>query len=128
MLFNNNPLLISPDNFVSCKLDSGATKSYIRERDRDILSNIQMDNNNRQVILPDNSKIKIKEVGQLNTSAKLGIIGKTASVVPGLRSASLMSVGALCDDNCTVHFDKREVKVIKNAELVMHGMRNTTDG
>ena len=128
VLFNNNPLIIPPNNFVACKLDSGATKSYIREMDKDILSNIQTDNNNRQVILPDNSKIKIKEVGQLNTSAKLGIIGKTASVVPGLKSASLISVGALCDDNCTVHFDKKEVRVIKNTELVMQGIRNPTDG
>ena len=124
-----HPLIIPPNNsFVYCKLDSGASKSYIREQDKAVLTNIKSDTSNRQIILPNNEKISINHTGLLNTSKKLGVIGREASIVPGLRSASLLSVGALCDDNCTVHFDKQKVDIIKNNEVILHGKRNKEDG
>ena len=50
----------------------------------------------------------------LNTTNQLGRIAREASIVPALKSASLISVGALCDDDCKVNFDKEQVQVIKN--------------
>ena len=124
-----NPLQIPPnENFVYCKLDSGATKSYIREQDDSILTDIVQDNSNRQIILPNNSKIGIERKGLINTTKKLGTVAREASIVPGLKSASLLSVGTICDDNCTVHFDKSKVNIIKNNEIIIQGKRNEKDG
>ena len=124
-----NPLEIPPTrNYIYCKLDSGATKSYIRKEDESILSNVVRDNTQRQIILPNNEKINIERKGLINATSKLGTIAREASIVPQLKSASLLSVGTLCDDNCTVHFDKHKVDIIKNNEIIMQGRRNNKDG
>ena len=89
---------------------------------------MKYDTDNREIILPNNEKIQIKEKGILNTTTELGTRAREASVVPGLRSASLISVGALCDDNCNVNFDKNKVLVMKNEKVIMKGERNRYDG
>ena len=40
---------------------------------------------------------------------------------------SLISLGQLCDDNCTVIMTKKNLKVIKNNSLILMDTRSTTD-
>ena len=118
----NNTLVVPPlDNVsslnnntrtIKCKVDSGATNTYIRSIDKSLLNNIQAENKHRTIILPNNKRVMINEVGTLNTTANLSSTAKQASVVPDLKSASLLSVGNLCDDGCKVNFDDKKLQVI----------------
>ena len=45
-----------------------------------------------------------------------------------LRSASLISLGQLCDNNCDVLLQKKFLHVFKNNKKILHGVRNFTDG
>ena len=126
MLHNKLPVvppsnLVGNNNIVTCKLDSGATKTYIRQQDKDIVNNIRKDWRNRSVIMPNNKSEQIQEIGTLNTRAELSHKAKEASIVPGLTSASLLSVGVLCDDGCRVMFDSKKVNVLKNNKTILQG-------
>ena len=46
-----------------------------------------------------------------------------AHVVPGLTSHSLVSIGVLCDNNCTATFNKDQVQIRCNDKLVLKGPR-----
>ena len=80
------------------------------------------------VTLPNSNSIVSETKGQLPLSCKLSPKAKEAIVLPKLQSSSLISLGQLCDDNCNVHLDKKELKVYKEEELVMKGYRNPVDG
>ena len=45
-----------------------------------------------------------------------------------LRSATLLSVGQLCDDKCTIVLDKQNATIYKNNKVVLSGVRNLQDG
>jgi hypothetical protein len=40
----------------------------------------------------------------------------------------LISIGQLCNDNCTTILDKHKIKIFKNNTCVLSGTRNTADG
>ena len=66
--------------------------------------------------------------GQLPLCNQLSKKAKEVAILEGLNSASLISFGQLCDDDCQVLLDKYECRVTKANKLVMHGTRNKTDG
>ena len=62
---------------------------------------------------------------------------QTATVLPALRSASLISVGQICDDHCTMVFNKDKVLTAKDdkikiqveeKDVLFQGNRNKNDG
>ena len=53
---------------------------------------------------------------------------KSGYIVPGLKNSSLLSIGKLCDDHCTVIFTKKYLFVFKHNHLMLQGFRNQTDG
>ena len=65
--------------------------------------------------------------GILPLSDELSNKAKTAMILPNLRSASLISMGQLCDDGCDVHFNEHALVVMKNKKVVMRGIRNRRD-
>ena len=50
------------------------------------------------------------------------------NILPRLHSASLVSLGQLCDDKCDITLNKREIKVFKNNLQLLTGPRNPFDG
>ena len=46
----------------------------------------------------------------------------------GLHSASLISLGQLCDDDCIAILDKNEINILKDSKIILKGRRNKTDG
>ena len=78
--------------------------------------------------LPNASKIGSTVQGQLPLHRKLSTTAKNAIVLPALKSSSLISLGQLCDDNCKIELDKRELKVYKNKQLMLKENRNYQDG
>ena len=47
-----------------------------------------------------------------------------ARIFPSLRSASLVSIGQLCDAGCKATFDSQKVKVTKNGKVLLTRVRN----
>ena len=76
------------------------------------------------IILPNATAIQPSQSGQIPLSAKLSTSAKDALILPKLKSSSLISLGQLCDDNCTVILDKKKLQVFKNNEVVLEGQRN----
>ena len=108
------------------KIDSGATGSYVREQDKQVLNTLHC-HNGPNVMLPDMSSIHSSERGYLPLPG-LSKASRTADVFPDLKSASLLSVGKLCDDNCVVQFKKHNMTVFKNQHKILEGVRNPSDG
>jgi hypothetical protein len=49
---------------------------------------------------------------------------RQAHILPGLVHNSLISVGQLCDNGCSVNFDQDQVTVSKNEKCVMYGSQD----
>ena len=108
------------------KANSGASKHFIRQKDAHIVKN-KVACDGPTVILPDMSKLKSTISGTLDIK-QLSPKANKAHILPNLRSASLLSMGQLCDDNCVVTLDKQNMFVTKNNEIVLRGKRNKFDG
>ena len=39
-----------------------------------------------------------------------------------------MSIGQLCNDDCIAVFTKENMKVLKDEKIILHGIRNQSDG
>ena len=70
--------------------------------------------------------MKATKKGQLPFSNTLSKEGKTAAIVPWLKSASLISIPQLCDDDCEVLLNKKKLYAIKN-EVILSGTQNYRD-
>ena len=71
--------------------------------------------------------LKATKKGMLPLPSIVSTTAKQATVVPGLNSASLLSVPQLCDDDCTVRFDKNKMVAVKDRKIVVKGDRNLQD-
>lgn len=125
--FNHPSTVIPPPRIHPvAKLDSGATGSYFCLNDAHHLKNIHQCHG-PTVLLPDNTKMHTSESGSLPFPG-LSDTAKQAYIYPKLQSASLISVGKLCDDGCDVTFRKHDVQAIKNNNVILKGYRNWKDG
>ena len=85
-------------------------------------------NNRPQVNLPDGSKMTATDIGILPLGDFLSKIAKQGNVLKGLANSSLLSIGQLCDDNCVAVFNKHNLRIYKQGQLLLTGLRNWTDG
>ena len=113
---------------VIAKADSGATRHYFRATDATVLKNQQDDSSGPTVTLPDNTTITATKKGEVPLSTKLTTKATTAHVLNDLQSASLISLGQLCDDDCEVQLSKTNLKVYKDNEVIITGEQNQQDG
>ena len=112
---------------IVAKLDSGATRTYIRPADTACLHNIHHVQPTT-IGLPDNSTSKCNQAGYIPLHHHLSKNAQTGYIVPNLKNTTLISAGQLCDDDCIVTFDKKQAYVHKHNNLVLTGKRNNTDG
>ena len=111
---------------MTLKPDSGASAHFIRKSDKDILTNLKT-GHGPSVMLPDMTTINATQQGSLHIPM-LSPRAKQAHVLPKLKSASLLSLGQLCDDDCEITLTKHDISVKKNEKTILHGQRNQTDG
>ena len=111
---------------ITTKLDSGASGTYIRKEDENIAQQKHPSYNGPRVILPDNSVLTPSHECNLKIPG-MSRKGTSAYIFPELKSASLISIGQLCDDGCTVTFTANGVKAVKENNIVLHGSRNWQD-
>ena len=110
------------------KADTGATSTYLKLQDQHCTTNFKQIINGPQILQPDRSILKIQKQCTLPINEKLSDEAQAAYVVPGLKNASLLSIGKLCDDNCLALFTKKNLFVFKNNNLILQGLRNKCDG
>ena len=110
------------------KLDSGASKHYIKTNHQNNLCHLQPLNNGPIAILPDATTVQASHKGTCPLHDNLSTTAKEALVFPHLTNESLISVGQLCDDDCEVIFNKTKVNVSKNKKVILQGTRNKNDG
>ena len=97
---------------VIAKGDSVASSHYWREKDVKVLSEIK-DIIGPLVLLPNKDTIDVTSQGQLPLSPLLSSRAKKAMILLGLKSASLILIRQLCDDNCTVLLNKENCLQLK---------------
>ena len=108
------------DGIVQAKGDSAASHHYWREKDARCLSNIQRCHGT-SVRLPNNEFIPSTQQGLLPLSTKLSTRARTVKILPQLNSASLISMGQLCDDDCRVVLTKEHLVAVKDNEIILQG-------
>ena len=111
---------------IKAKADSGASKHFWRWSDKFVLSGIRRIRG-PPVALPDGKTIRAIEAGTLPLR-KLSTKAKEVQIFKGLASASLLSIGQLCDDGCKVTLTEHKMVVEKNNDIILTGQRNYTDG
>jgi hypothetical protein len=79
-------------------------------------------------MLPNKQKIQVTSQGILPLSPLLSTRATKAMILPGLKSASLISIRQLYDDNCAVLLNKTKLIAVKNKQIILQGSRNFTDG
>ena len=124
--YNISKVPPTQNNSITIKADSGAAKHYFREEDIDCLSDIQP-TNGPVVYLPNMNTIPVTHKGTWlvkNLSQEVTRV----SILPQLKSASLLSLEQLCDDDCDVILQKKHLHVIKNNQQILHGQQNFVDG
>ena len=110
------------------KADTGATSTYIKPQDIHCATNIQLLRNGPTILQPDETTLQVTKTCQIPMNKKISTTAKSAYIVPGLKNASLLSIGKLCDDNCVALFIKQNLFVFKNNDLLLQGIRNKFDG
>jgi hypothetical protein len=77
--------------------------------------------------MPNNDTLQATERGELDFSCSLSEKARTAVILPGPKSASLISFGKLCDDNYEVLLTKHKMYAVKNNKIILEGNRNFGD-
>ena len=117
--------VIPPKPTIITKGDSAASNHYFALRDAEVLDNVHFDDPPTSVLLPDSSSIASVANGHLPLSSSLTPTSTKTTIFPNLQS-SLISLGQLCDDDCTVILDKRKLRALKNNEVILEGSRSTS--
>ena len=66
--------------------------------------------------------------GIIPLSNKLSAIASKAMILPDLKSASLISIEQLCDNNCDVCLNTHILLAVKYKEIILEVTRNQADG
>ena len=123
---NTTNKLLSKTNLA--KLDSGASQHYIILSHKHLLSEITKTYNGSEIQLPNNKKLQVLHKEQINIHKLLPMNAKQAYILPNLTNKSLLSVGQLCNNNCTVEFGKYFCDIKHKNQLILKGTRNFNDG
>ena len=121
--------IVTKNTFVNspiAKLDSGASQHYLKPTHNTLLTNRTI-RNGPSVTLPNNQSLQVTEQGNLNLHKNLPYEASRAYILPNLSNESLLSVGQLCDNNCTVLFDKYFCNIRHKDKLILQGKRNFDD-
>lgn len=92
------------------KVDIGATSHYISLQNASSLRN-NISYHGPSVILINAETIVLKQQRTLFVSGKLSKTRQTVTQLLVLRKSFLISLGQLCDKNCTVVLDKKNINV-----------------
>ena len=108
---------VAQTNSILLKADTGASRHYFRQQDAIILNNIKKVANGVKVHLLNNDILESNMTGTLPIPG-LSTTAKEVQVLPSLTNTSLLSVGQLCNDNCTAIFTPTEMIIINKGQII----------
>ena len=80
------------------------------------------------VTLPNNSSIQATKQVHLPLDPSLTKKVTSTAILSSLKSASLVPLGQLCDDDCEDLLNKKKLMVTKKNKKILHGDRSRSDG
>lgn len=126
-LYSYKEALLCKGNQITLKANTGASGNYIRKNDAFILDNINSTSTGLKVQLPDNSIITSTTEGNLPLH-ELPTAATKAHIFLAIKSASLLSIGQLCDSNCSALFTKQDLTIFNTTkDPILFGHHNTND-
>ena len=132
---NLNTLSIIPPKIILAKADSGASQHFRRKGDQQCLTKIKP-YFGPSVILPYADTLAPSKQGIINLSTSLSTNAQRATVLPKLKSTSLISLGQICDDKVTIVIDNKKsiaaktknIKItVTDSDIILKGTRNNWD-
>ena len=78
--------------------------------------------------LPNKATSSITKAGTFALSDKLSPSAKTGHILNDLSSATLLSAGQLCEDDCIITLDKHTTCITEQGHTILTGKRNSSDG
>ena len=78
------------------------------------------------LLLTRNSTMNTTNTGNIPLSGSLSIHAKKSHIFDGMHSASLISLGQLCDDEFISILDHIEINILKDSKIILKGNRNKT--
>ena len=99
------------------KADNGTSNKYCCTEDMLVITNLKDTPDGPTFQLPNNATINAKKTGSIPLSGSLSTHAKKSHVFDGLHSASLISLGQLCYDDCISILDKNEINILKKRHL-----------
>ena len=122
--FNKDEVNIQHNNQLVANVPRTKNKLWTRHRMQrpffktDILcDNIQPDVNTIHVQLPNSSRMTSTQTGIIPITG-LSLASRHSHLFPYLKIGSLLSIGQLCDSGCVATFNKDEVNIQHNNQLV----------
>ena len=88
------------------------------------MTNIEKIFDGPDIHLPNKQHLKISHQGNLPLHNNLPPAATKAFILPALKNESLLSVGQLCDNNCTVEFGKFFCDIKHKNKIILKGKRN----
>ena len=98
--------------YITAKGDGTALGHYWRDENAEYLENVK-NQFGPQGTLPNNSSIQASKQGHLPLDLSLSKKATSAIILPSLKSASLVFLWQLCDDDCEVLLNKNKLIVSK---------------
>ena len=122
---NINALQLPPKSqTIIAKGDSAASNHYWALRDSMVLDDVEEDPIGPTDILPDTSTLTATKQGNLPIE-QLSSTAKKTAIFDTLQS-SLISLGQLCDDGCTMVLTKKKLIAAKDKNIILQGHRSTS--
>ena len=86
-----------------------------------VLTNVKKTRDGPTLQLPNNKTMSVTRTGNIPLASSLSARAKKLHIFDGLRSASLISLGQLCDDDCVAILDKNEINILRGKMLILKG-------
>jgi hypothetical protein len=104
-------------------LDSGTTGNFVTPGDAQHLNNpVPVDDG--PVVLSASGDPMVSTIrGTLPLSPHLSHQAKEAFELDELKTGTLISLSKICDDDCLAIFSKYDVKILKNDQVIITGIR-----
>ena len=110
------------------KSDSGASNNYWRTEDMLVLINIKDTHNGLTVHFPNNATMNTTKTDNIPLSRSIRNHANKTHIFDSLHSASIISLGQLCDNDCIAILDKNKINIIKDKKFILKRHRKKKDG
>lgn len=104
-------------------LDSGATGTFVTTSDAKHLLDKSPIGDGPTVLSASGTAMPVTLQGQLPLSNMLSMKAQSAFVLDDLKTGTLILLAQLCDDDCIAVFNKYDVKILKNDQVIITGTR-----